>query len=133
MNWLEILYQIFQVAIIPLLGAGTLYLISFINTKTKELKEKTENEKVKEYIDMLNETVTACVMATTQTYVQTLKRQDKFDAEAQKIALKKTYEAVMAILTEDAKEYLYKGVADLEQYILNKIESEVAVTKVFYK
>lgn len=69
MNWLEILYQIFQVAIIPLLGAGTLYLISFINTKTKELKEKTENEKVKEYIDMLNETVTACVMATTQTYV----------------------------------------------------------------
>ena len=133
MTWLEILYQIFQIVIIPLLGAGTLYLIFFIHAKTKELKEKNENEKVKEYIDMLNETITSCVIATTQTYVQTLKQQGKFDAEAQKTALKKTYDAVMAILTKDAKEYLYKGVADLEQYILNKIESEVAVTKVFYK
>ena len=133
MDWLELLYQIFQVAIIPLLGAVTLYLISFINTKTKELKKKTENEKVKEYIDMLNDTITSCVRATTQTYVNTLKQQGKFDVEAQRIALNKTYDSVMTILTEDAKNYLYKGVADLEQYILNKIESEVAITKTFYK
>jgi hypothetical protein len=39
----------------------------------------------------------------------------------------------MGILTEDAKKYLYKGVADLESYILNKIEEEVVTTKVFNK
>lgn len=133
MDWLELLSQIFQVAIIPLLGAGTLYLISLINTKKKELQDRFDNEKIKEYLDMLGDTITTCVMATTQTYVDSLKKQGKFDAEAQKEALSRTYNAVMGILTEDAKKYLYKGVADLESYILNKIEEEVVTTKIFNK
>ena len=133
MDWLKILYQIFQVAIIPLIGAGALYLIAFINTKKKELQDRLDNEKMKEYLDMLGNTITTCVMATTQTYVDTLKKQSKFDLEAQKEALNRTYNAVMGILTEDAKKYLYKGIADLESYILNKIEEEVITTKIFTK
>ena len=35
---------------------------------------------------MLSETITKCVVATNQTYVETLKKQGKFDKEAQKIA-----------------------------------------------
>jgi hypothetical protein len=35
---------------------------------------------------MLNRTITECVIATNQTYVETLKQQGKFDEEAQKIA-----------------------------------------------
>lgn len=132
MDWLEILSQIFQVVIIPLLGAGTLYLVSLINTKKKELEQRIESEKAKEYLDMLEATITDCVLATTQTYVDALKAQGKFDLEAQKEALRKTYNAVLNILTEDAKEYLYKSVADLEGYILSKIEANVVTTKVYW-
>ncbi len=131
MDWLELLSQIFQVAIIPLLGAGTLYLISLINAKKKELQEKINNEKFKKYLDMLDETITSCVIATTQTYVQSLKEQGKFDVEAQKTALNKTFSTVMAILSDDAKEYLQEGISDLEGYILNKIENDVATTKIY--
>lgn len=132
MDWLSLLNDIFQVAVIPLIGAGALYLIAFINAKTKELKEKHNNEKAHEYLDMLNTTITDCVIATTQTYVQALKNNNAFDEEAQKIALQKTYTAVMAVLSADAQEYLNKIVGDLNTYILNKIEAEVAVTKRVY-
>lgn len=133
MDWLEILSQIFQVVIIPLLGAGTLYLVSLINTKKKELEQRIENEKAKEYLDMLEATITDCVIATTQTYVQALKDKNAFTIEAQKEALRRTYTAVMGILTEDAKEYLNKSVADLESYILSKIEANVVTTKIYIK
>ena len=54
---------------------------------------------------MLDRTITECVMATTQTYVDTLKKEGKFDGEAQKIAFSKTFDAVLAVLNDDAKEY----------------------------
>ena len=133
MDWLEILSQIFQVVIIPLLGAGTLYLVSLINTKKKELEQKIESEKAKEYLDILETTITDLVIATTQTYVQALKDKNAFTIEAQKEALRRTYTAVMGILTEDAKEYLNKSVADLESYILSKIEANVVTTKIYIK
>ena len=132
MDWFEILTQLFQIVIFPLLGAITLYLISLIHAKKKELQDKINNEKFKKYLDMLDETITSCVIATTQTYVQSLKEQGKFDAEAQKTALNKTFSAVMAILSEDAKQYLQEGISDLEGYILNKIENDVATTKIYF-
>ena len=129
MNWNDTLTMIFQIVLIPLMTAGSLYLIALINTKIKEIKQKTDNDIVDKYFDMLNDTITSCVLTTTQTYVDALKKAGKFDLEAQKEALNKTYTAVMGILTEDAKEYIISAVGDLEAYIYAKIESTVALTK----
>ena len=129
LDWLEILYKVFEVAIIPLLGAATLYLIAFIDAKKKELKEKAKSETTKKYIDMLDDTIINCVIATNQTYVDALKKAGSFDAEAQKQAFKLTYDAVMAILTEEAQLYLNEAIKDLNAYITNKIESGVVAAK----
>lgn len=88
-----------------------------------------DNEVANKYMDMLTNTITECVLATNQTYVEALKQQNKFDLEAQKIAFDKTSEAVMAILTEDAKKYLESAVGDLELFIRQKIEAEVNLNK----
>lgn len=133
MDWLNILNQIFQIAVIPLIGVGALYLTVLISVKTKEAKDKIDNDKAKEYLDMLNDTITNCVIATTQTYVEALKNKNAFDADAQKVALNKTYTAVMCILNKEAKKYLEKTLGDLEEYVLNKIEAEVATTKVYFE
>jgi hypothetical protein len=129
LDWLEILYKIFEVAIIPLLGAATLYLITLIDAKKKEIKDKTKSDTDKKYIEMLDDTIISCVVATNQTYVDALKKAGSFDAEAQKQAFKLTYDAVMAILTEDAQEYLNEAINDLNAYITNKIEAQVVVLK----
>ena len=129
MNWMEILAQIFEIVIIPLLGVGTAYLCYFIKVKIAELKEKTKNEKEKKYLDMLDKTICEAVIATNQTYVEALKKAGKFDGAAQAEAFKKTYETVMKLLTDDAKEFLSTLTADLEADIQNKIEAQVNLAK----
>ena len=129
MDWMSILSQLFEIVIFPLLGVGTIYLISLIKTKSQELKQKKDDELYHKYLTMLENTIVDCVLATTQTYVEALKKEGAFDADAQKVAFTKTYTSVMKILTEDAKEYLEQALGDLESYIYNKIESEVALNK----
>jgi hypothetical protein len=129
MDWLDILYKVFEVAIIPLLGAATLYLIALIDAKKKEIKDKAKSETAKKYIEMLDDTIINCVVATNQTYVEALKKAGSFDAEAQKQAFKLTYDAVMAILTDEAQMYLNEAIKDLNAYITNKIESGVVAAK----
>ena len=124
-NWLEILYKIFEVAIIPLLGILTAYAVQFLRAKGAELGAKTDNEVLSKYIGMLTNTVTDCVIATNQTYVEALKKQGAFDAEAQKVAFDLTYKAVIQVLSDDAKSYLTNVYGDLTIYIGNLIEAEV--------
>ena len=129
MDWNNILTQFFELILFPLLIIGSTYLIYFLNVKTKEIKDKIDNDTLNKYLDMLNSTITQCVIATTQTYVSSLKQQGKFDAEAQKIAFQKTYDNVMSILTAESKYYLQTALGDLEAYVNNKIEAEVALNK----
>lgn len=129
MDWMMILSQLFEIVIFPLLTIGTVYLISLIKVKIQELKQKKDNEMYTKYLEMLETTIIDCVLSTTQTYVEALKKEGKFDADAQKIAFTKTYTNVMAILNKDAKKYLEEAIGDLETYVYNKIEAEVNLTK----
>lgn len=125
MDWVELLSKIFEVCIIPLLGVLTTFLVKFIQVKSAEIKETTNNELANKYIAMLTDTITDCVIATNQTYVEALKKAGTFDAAAQKAAFNMTCESVLSILTDDAKEYLTNAVGDLNAYITQKIEAEV--------
>jgi len=129
MNTMEMLQKIFEVCIIPLLGILTTYLVMFIKKKSKELEETADNELYKKYIELLQDTIVRCVIATNQTYVEALKNKNAFDKEAQKVAFNMTYESVMAILSDDAKLYLSNVIGDLEVYITKLIEAEVNVNK----
>ena len=122
---MEILTLLLEIVIIPLLGALTVYLVTLLKAKTKEITDKIENDKADKYIYMLSNTVTKCVTATNQTYVDSLKKDNAFTKEAQQKALKMTADAVLAILSDEAKTYLPTIVGDLNTYILTQIESEV--------
>ena len=130
MEWMTLLYQIFELCVIPLLGVLTMYLVQFIKMKSQEISDKTDSELADKYIQMLTDTITTCVIATNQTYVESLKKQGKFDAEAQKEAFNLTYNAVMAVLTDEAKHYLAAIYGDLTAYITTRIEAEVNVSKI---
>ena len=121
---------IFEICILPLLGILTKMLIDFLKTKSQEVKEKAANETTAKYIDMLTNTITSCVTATNQTYVESLKYKGEFTIEAQKVAFKDTYENVLKILSEDCKDYLREAFGDLETYITNRIEAEVKAQKI---
>ena len=135
-TWLELLSQIFEVCIVPLLGILTTFLVAFIKTKKEEVlnkisADKTEEQKktLEKYLNLVETTVVDCVQATNQTYVETLKAEGSFDAEAQKVAFNKTLESVLSILSDDAKEYLTEIFGDLNTYLTNLIESKVNTSK----
>lgn len=125
----DLINQIFQLCIIPLLGVLTGFFVKWINAKSKEIQTNNEDILGNKYIQMLTDTITTCVIATNQTYVEALKQQGKFDAEAQKEAFKRTTEAVLEVLSEDAKKYLTEVYGDLYRYIDEKVEATVNEAK----
>lgn len=130
MEWLPLLYQILEVCVIPLLGILTAYFIKWVNAKSVEIQHKVDNDTADKYIAMLDDTICACVIATTQTYVEALKKNNAFTKEAQKEAFNLTFNAVMSVLTDEAKKYLSEVYGDLTAYITNKIEAEVNLNKI---
>lgn len=129
MNWTELLTQTFELCIVPLLGILTSFLVMLIKSKIKEIQNKIEGDLDDKYLTMLSDTITACVLATNQTYVDNLKDKNLFDARAQKEALNRTYKAVISILSKDATKYLTEAYGDLQKFIMEKIEAEVQVNK----
>ena len=129
MDWMKLLYDVFNLCIVPLVGVLTFYLVQYIKAKGNEIAANVDSELASKYIVMLTTTITDCVIATNQTYVEALKKEGKFDKEAQYKAFQMTYNAVMDILTEDAKEYLNNFYGDLSLYLSKRIEAEVVANK----
>lgn len=133
MEYTILISNIFQVCIIPLLGVLTTFFMKWVNAKSAEIQANINDATLKKYMEMLTSTITDCVIATNQTYVESLKAQGKFDTAAQQRAFELTSKAVMEILSEDAKIYLASAVGDLNAYITKKIEAEVNINKVSKK
>ena len=129
MDWLSILQQIFELCIIPLLGIVTKFVIEYIAQKKEQVKAQTDNELAQKYLDILNDTIAKCVTATNQTYVESLKEQNAFDADAQKEAFNKTYNAIIETLGDEANKYLPMVIGDLQTYITEHIEASVKESK----
>lgn len=121
----EIVIQIIQVCVIPLLGILTKFLVDYLSAKRDEINSKTDNEIAQKYTNMIYQTVVDCVIATNQTYVDSLKKSGSFDEAAQKEAFNRTMNAIMTILSDDAKEYITEATGDLNTYLTQLIEAEV--------
>lgn len=133
MNWLEILDEIVRVCLIPMLGILVTAFVKWVQTRKQEIIDKSENELVEKYVTLLAQTISDCVIATNQTYVEELKDKNMFDEATQKEALQKTYNTVMAILSDEAVGYLENIYGDLHEYIITKIEKEVNLNKIWNK
>ncbi len=129
MDWLNLLADIFEVCIIPLLAVLTTYLVKYINAKSKEIVTISDNALLDKYVNMLAVTISSCVLTTNQTYVDALKKEGKFDLDAQKNAFDMTLNAVLDILSEEAKVYLSEAFGDLNTYITTQIEASVNLNK----
>lgn len=133
MTWVTILpmlQEIFQVCIVPLLGVLTAYIVKYINAKSVELAAQTDSTMAQKYLSMVASTIEACVIATNQTYVNSLKDKNVFTHEAQAEAFNRTLEAVKAVLSDDAKAYLTEAYGDLNVYLTNQIEASVNLNRI---
>lgn len=114
-------------AVIPVLVA---YLVVFLNAKAQQAKTQTQSDKVKSYIDEVTNAVTTAVTATSQTYVDALKKNGAFTKDAQTEALNKARETAISLLSPAAANFIYEVYGDINEYLTVKIEETVRDQKV---
>ena len=129
-SFINYMVPVVGTALGTLLSALFAYLIVYINKKKQALLETSKSEIEKKYIEKISKTITDCVIATNQTFVETLKKENAFTKEAQEEAFQKTITNVMSILNEDCIEYLESITSDITIYLRNQIEAEVNKNKI---
>ena len=72
----EMIQQIFDLCVVPLLGVITTYIVKLINKKNKEIDTKLTSEVATKYNDIVSNIIKEAVVSTNQTYVDSLKGQN---------------------------------------------------------
>ena len=121
----DVLYLIIT-GILPLLIT---YGVLFLKVKIKEQEKKLENDQLVKYIDAATDAISKAVLTVNQTYVDSLKKQGKFDETAAKTAKQMAIDKAKALITENSKKAIETLYSDFEAYLNDAIEELVRENK----
>jgi len=127
----EILTTLVQVVVIPAIPVLVAYLVKYLKAKAEQTTTKINNELIRTYLQEATDAVLQAVTYTAQTYVDTLKKQGKFDKEAQKTAFNTAKDIALKLLTDEAKQMIEDLYGDLMLWLETKIEQTVKEQKTF--
>lgn len=119
--WLNLLYTV-----IGAVGLGLAGLIGWGFTELNRwLATKTKNEKLFRATNVAQNLIVQVVQTVQQTFVDQLKKDGKFDKDAQKEALEMAVKQVYANLSPDIMEVLEGLYGDIREWITIQIESTI--------
>ena len=128
----EMLKEIVELLLFTIItGCGIAIInkvITFLNEKIDNLqKTKTfaEHEKLNQYIDYAQEAITTAVTSVSQTYVDTLKKNGRFDKTAANHAKEQAIQIAEKLISDNSKIAIETVFGDFEEYINNKIEAVI--------
>ena len=125
----EFVFTLLQAVLSVAIPVATAYLVSFLKKKSAQAQTQIENDTAKHYLDEITNAVTTAVSATSQTYVDTLKKDNAFTKEAQLEALNKAKDTALSILSPAAAQFVSEVYGDLNSFLVAKIEEAVRVQK----
>ena len=128
-NISEFLWVLFQVVLVPAVPVLLKVIYNFVVAYTADKSEKIENEKVRGYVNDAVKVVMTAVTSTFQTYVDSLKKQGKFDKEAQKIAFNTARDTALLMLTQDMRDAVATVYGDFDTWLAKTIEQLVLANK----
>lgn len=111
--------------LIPLLITIITICICTMTSKVAKDAVRTAPSKYSEIIYGLENIVSKAVITTNQTFVNELKKQGKFDKEAMQEAYRRTYESIIASLSQSFLEYIDRETIDIDVLLKNMIETSV--------
>lgn len=105
------------------LGIIVTGLASFVVAKlTQWINSKIKDKKTADLANGVITIVTDAVKTVYQEFVEALKKEGKFDAEAQKAAKDKALAIIKAGLTAELNEFIASTFGDIDAYLANQIE-----------
>lgn len=126
----ELLFQILQAVIIAVVPIISAYAVKLIKQTAEKIKTDADTEKEKSHIAEIAKAISDAVAATSQTFVDALKKNGEFTLEAQQEAAEKALSACLASISPAAKAFLEQLYGDVNAYLANKIEAEVRRQKI---
>ena len=129
-NVQELLKMLIELVLLPAIPVIVTYVVKTLKAHIEAKIADVNNKDVAEYLTQICDIISQVVTSTTQTYVDALKAQGKFDANAQKQAFEKTKTAILSMLSEEARDLLEKLYGDVDTWLETKIEQEVKIQKI---
>ena len=111
--------------LIPLLITIITICICTMTSKVAKNAAESAPSKYSGIIYALENIVNKAVITTNQTFVNELKRQGKFDKKAMEEAYNKTFNSIVASLSQSFFEYIDKEAIDIDTLLKNMIETSV--------
>ena len=111
--------------LIPLLITIITICVCTMTSKIAKNAAESAPNKYSGIIYALENIVNKAVITTNQTFVNELKKQGKFDKEAMEEAYRRTYESIVASLSQSFFEYIDKENVDIDTLLKNMIETSV--------
>ena len=122
MNWSEVILYAIETLLGLIISVGIPFLFNIIRAKLKaEIQIK--------YLNKFEGIVSDAVTQVEQTYVSEMRKHGLFDKDAQAEAFKKAKDAVLAMMNEETKKIVTEAIGDFDEYLRNKIETEVYTNK----
>lgn len=128
-NWSDFFSSLVNIVLIPAIIYVVKYLVDFFKTWVEDKLTTLQDSTAEKYLKEINDIVAQAVMCTTQTYVDALKAQGKFDSEAQKEAFRRTKETVLSLLAGEAMGFIEDLYGDANLWLETKIEQTVKEQK----
>ena len=116
--------------LIPLLATIITICICMITSKVAKDTTRLAPSKYSEIIYALENIVNKAVITTNQTFVNELKKQGKFDKKAMEEAYNKTFNSIVASLSQSFFEYIDEENVDIDVLLKNMIETSVDWNKI---
>ena len=119
---MEVFWPIFW-SIIGTVGTGlatwlTTFVVGLLNQKIKD-------KKLARWSSELFQIIMNAVQTVFQEFVDTMKKNGKFDEAAQKEAKERAYNIIITQLTPELGKYIEENFGDMKEYIMNCIEATI--------
>lgn len=122
MDWNTLLINLANIAFYVMLVALLPQLFQLIKTKIA-------NDKANKYLDKAESLVSDCVKMVNQTFVDSLKKEGKFDIDAQKVAFTMCADNVEKLISNEMKEAVALAYNDFNEWLLTAIDAKIADAK----
>lgn len=117
-TWMDVLIQVIEVLVGLVVSVGIPYLFALLRSKTKHEKARTYLYRAEDYL-------TYAVTMVNQTFVDQLKKDGAFNAEAQAEAFDRAATAWLEMMNDEMKKVIMDEVGDFDSYIRTAIEAKV--------
>lgn len=132
MEFSEMINYVLYVVLTVIMPVVATYVVNLIKAKIKEsniIEEATKNENISNLVkDALSDVMDA-VLYVNQTFVDSLKKQGKFDEEAWEDAKTRAYNAALETISEESKKAITTVYGSFDKWLKLKIESSVNMAK----